>query len=58
MNTFLWLLFWLLVLENIGRIVWLTSGRIPARTPGQVAIDLVLSIALLCWVISLLAKGA
>lgn len=54
MNTFLWLL----VLENIGRIVWLTSGRIPARTPGQVAIDLVFGIALLCWVISLLGKSA
>lgn len=58
MTTFLWVMFGLLVLENIGRIIWLTSGRIPARTPGQVAIDLVLCIALLCWVISLLGKGA
>lgn len=58
MTTFLWVLFWLFVLENIGRIIMLATGRFPQRTATVTALDLVLTTALLGWVVVLLVKGA
>lgn len=57
MTTFLWVLFGLLALENIGRIVWLANGDAPRRTPEVIALDLVIGLFLMGWVGYLLAKG-
>lgn len=58
MQAFLWTMLGLLAMANLGRVFWLVRGEFPPRTPGWTAVDLIGDLALMGWVIALLARGA
>lgn len=56
-TTLLWVLAIIIILDIIARIYYLSSGKIPQRTPKIIGIDLVISIFLLYWILFNLMRG-
>ena len=54
MSTFLWVMIVVMSLENIARLVSLATGKIPTRTPGPLAVDIVINTGLIVWAAVLL----
>jgi hypothetical protein len=57
MTAFIYVISIILVLSIIARIIGLSTGLIPQRTPRDVGWDLVGDIALLVWAIVLLTQS-
>ncbi|BEU21593.1 hypothetical protein [Paraburkholderia sp. 22B1P] len=49
MTAFFFTILVLLAFDVIGRIMWLGTGRIPARTALDVSLDLFINVAMLVW---------
>jgi hypothetical protein len=57
MESFLWFMFGIGVIEVLGSLVWLSTGKFPARTPDSVAITTAINTGILVWIVNLLAGG-
>jgi hypothetical protein len=57
MNAFLWTMLIFTALEVIGKVDWLSSKHIPARTAGETALGVCIDVALIAWIVWLLAKA-
>lgn len=55
MRAFLWTIAVLFAFSALGRAFWLSIGRFPDRSTVGALFELILEVALLCWVIALLA---
>ena len=55
MRAFLWTIAVLFAFSAFGRAFWLSVGRFPDRSKAGSLFELILEVALLCWVIALLA---
>jgi hypothetical protein len=56
MRAFIWVIVALLSVETLGKLYWLAQHSFPQRTPGIVAWDCVVGIALLVWAVWVLAN--
>jgi hypothetical protein len=54
MRAYLWTMLILLVLEAVGRVLWIARDDYPRRTRLATVIDLVVGLVLAAWVAHLL----
>lgn len=57
MKFFLWAMLVVFAVDIAGRIIWMSTGNYPPRTPEQVGWDLAFNIGFAAWVVYLLASG-
>lgn len=57
MRAYLWTMLVLLVLEALGRALWISHGWYPKRTPGATVFDLIAGLCLAGWAAYLLMAG-